>query len=111
VELGDQGARVAGAEACRSGQLPGADQRTVSAEVGVDPCGVRALGQQFDTRSLPVVVAQRLTGAERLRVALILALAGAGSAPLVGSCARYSGLSTANEPSSQTGSPGGEVAH
>jgi hypothetical protein len=48
LELGDQGAGVAGAEPSRGGQLSGADRRAVGAEFGVGTLGLSALGQHLD---------------------------------------------------------------
>ena len=47
VELGDQGAGVAGAEPSSGGQLPSADRGAGSAEFGIDALGPGALGQHL----------------------------------------------------------------
>ena len=50
LELGDQGAGVAGAEPSRGGQLPSADCRTISAKFGVGALSLGALGQHLSAR-------------------------------------------------------------
>src|SRR4029453_7828866 len=47
LELGDQGAGVAGAEPSRGGQLPSADRGTISAEFGVRALVLGALGRHL----------------------------------------------------------------
>ena len=94
VELGHEGAGVAGAEPSGGGQLASADRRAVGAEVGVDALGLGALGQHLGAWLLELSAGLvALFGADRGGAA-------AGSALM---SARYSRLSTAKEPSSHTG--------